>query len=83
MALDTLRKRDKGVVMKVKEVIRALESRGAVHTRTSRSHRRFRSACGRCFTTVSGALGDEVGTGLAKKIQRDMAPCYGAGWLGV
>lgn len=70
-------------MLKVRDVIKALETRGAVHVRTTGSHRRYCSACGQCQTTVSGHLGDNMGLGLAKRIQRDMVPCYGKGWLGV
>lgn len=60
--------------MKTRDVIQALQARGAMHTRTNGSHRRFESACGRCFTTVSGKPGDDVPTGTARKIERDMTP---------
>lgn len=59
----------------------ALEARGAWKTRTKGSHRRYESACGRCFTTVAGAPGDDIPMGTAKKIERDMAACFGPGWL--
>jgi predicted RNA binding protein YcfA (HicA-like mRNA interferase family) len=67
--------------MKVREVIRALEDRGAVHVRSHGDHRRYTSECGKCHTSVDGKPSADVPTGTLLAIERDMAPCYGKRWL--
>jgi predicted RNA binding protein YcfA (HicA-like mRNA interferase family) len=64
-----------------REVIQKLESRGAKRVRQKGSHAFYRSSCGRCVTVVPIHKGEDVGVGLLRKIQKDMAPCYGERWL--
>jgi len=66
--------------MTAREVVRELTGRGAVNVRQSGSHVRFVSACGRCATTVAMHPGD-IKPGTLHAIEKDMAPCYGRGWL--
>jgi len=55
--------------VKVREVIKTLETAGWRHVRTSGDHRVFRSADGR-ITVVSGKLGDDVRPGTYRAILR-------------
>ena len=66
--------------MTPREVERALKARGAKSDRQRGSHKHFRSACGKCATTVPMHAGD-VSPGTLRSIQRHMEPCYGKGWL--
>lgn len=69
--------------MRANEVTKKLASLGCVALRQKGSHIRFASPCGKCHTTVPVHAGEDLGIGLLKQIQRDMAPCLGEGWLGV
>jgi predicted RNA binding protein YcfA (HicA-like mRNA interferase family) len=40
-----------------------------------------RVECGRCVTTVPMHEGEDIGKGLLRKIERDLEPCLGKGWL--
>jgi predicted RNA binding protein YcfA (HicA-like mRNA interferase family) len=44
------------------------------------SHARYKSACGKCVTTVPMHSGD-IKRGTLGGIEKDMPPCYGKGWL--
>ena len=68
-------------IMTARQVVRRLEALGAVKVRQKGSHARFQSACGRCNTTVPMHAGEDIGPGLLRKIEKDMAPCYGDKWL--
>ncbi len=67
--------------MIAREVIRRLTALGAVRIRQKGSHAVYRSACGRCTTVVPMHAGEDIGIGLLRAIQKDMAPCYGDRWL--
>ncbi len=67
--------------MRAREVARKLVDRGATEIRRKGSHRRFRSACGKCSTTVPDHAGADIPRGTLGGIQKDMEPCYGKGWL--
>ncbi len=67
--------------MNARDVIRRLLSLGAVRVRQRGSHIVFRSPCGRCTTVVPDHGGEDIGKGLLRKIERDMTPCFGEGWL--
>jgi len=64
--------------MRVRAVIRRIEQRGGVKVRQSGSHAVYR--VGQCTTIVPIHRGD-LGTGLLRKIERDLEPCLGNGWL--
>jgi predicted RNA binding protein YcfA (HicA-like mRNA interferase family) len=64
-----------------REVIRRLVALGARKLRQKGSHAFYRSACGRCSTVVPIHKGEDLGVGLLRAIQKDMAACYGDGWL--
>lgn len=66
--------------MKSRDVVRAIEARGGVFMRQRGSHLRFRVEANGVvvFTTVPD---HEVGKGLLAKIERDLEPALGRGWL--
>jgi predicted RNA binding protein YcfA (HicA-like mRNA interferase family) len=64
-----------------REVVRKLEARGARKVRQKGSHAFYRSACDRCSTVVPIHKGEDLGPGLLRAIQKDMASCYGERWL--
>lgn len=37
--------------------------------------------CGQCVTTVPIHAGEDIGPGLLRRIERDLEPCLGKGWL--
>jgi predicted RNA binding protein YcfA (HicA-like mRNA interferase family) len=55
--------------LKVRDVIKKLESEGWAHVRTKGDHRVFRHSDGR-ITIVSGKLGDDVRQGTYSAILR-------------
>lgn len=61
--------------MKAREVLRSLRFFGCEIMRQKGSHIRVR--CGKCNTTVPDHAGEDLGVGLIKKIERDLAPCLG------
>jgi predicted RNA binding protein YcfA (HicA-like mRNA interferase family) len=65
--------------MTARELRRILRSKGCVEVRQQGSHLRVR--CGTCTTTIPVHKGEDIGTGLLHKIERDLAPCLGEGWL--
>jgi predicted RNA binding protein YcfA (HicA-like mRNA interferase family) len=58
------------VPVKIRELIRLLETNGWRHARTSGSHRIFRRPDGRT-TVVSGKLGNDVRIGTYRAILKD------------
>jgi predicted RNA binding protein YcfA (HicA-like mRNA interferase family) len=40
-----------------------------------------RIECGQCVTTVPVHAGEDIGPGLLRRIERDLEPCLGKGWL--
>lgn len=65
--------------MKAREVTRRIEALGGEHVRTRGSHRFYR--VGGCQTTVAGNPGHDIATGTLHKIERDLEPVLGKGWL--
>lgn len=65
--------------MTAKDLRRVLRSLGCVETRQRGSH--LRLECGRCVTTVPVHAGEDIGPGLIRRIERDLEPCLGRGWL--
>jgi hypothetical protein len=41
----------------------------------------LRIECGRCVTTVPVHACEDIGPGLLRRIERDVEPCLGKGWL--
>ena len=66
--------------MTAREIVRKLLANGAIMVRSKGSHQRYVSACGKCATTVAMHNGD-MPLGTLRAIEKDMAPCYGKGWL--
>jgi len=62
-----------------KQLIRHLKKLGAEEVRRESSHVRMRF--GVCSTTVPVHAGEDLGKGLLRAIERDLAPCLGEGWL--
>lgn len=65
--------------MTARELRRILRSKGCVEVRQKGSHLRVR--CGTCSTSIPVHKGEDLGIGLLQKIERDLAPCLGEGWL--
>lgn len=65
--------------MKAKELRRILAAKSCVEVRQKGSH--LRVECGSCVTTIPVHSGEELGPGLLRRIERDLEPCLGKGWL--
>lgn len=65
--------------MKARDLLRILKRHGCLQVRQRGSH--IRVQCGKCVTTVPNHAGEDLGIGLLKKIEKDLAPCLGQGWL--
>ena len=65
--------------MTAKDLRRRLKALGCLETRQRGSH--LRIECGRCVTTVPVHAGEDIGPGLLRRIERDLEPCLGKGWL--
>lgn len=63
-----------------REVIRLVESKGGTVVRQKGSHVRVRA--GICFAIVPDHGARDVPVGTLRAIERQLAPCLGAGWLG-
>ena len=64
--------------MTARELRRLLRQRGCVEVRQVGSHLTIR--CDVCVTTIAVHTGD-IPTGTLHKIERDLEPCLGKGWL--
>jgi predicted RNA binding protein YcfA (HicA-like mRNA interferase family) len=62
---------------------RALRKRlkgfGCIEVRQKGSHLVIK--CGKCTTVVPVHQGEDIGAGLLRKIEKQLAPCLGPGWL--
>ena len=79
MTLDTFQKRFYTIEMTAKDLRRILRSFGCIEIRQRGSH--IRIECGQCVTTVPVHAGEDIGPGLLRRIERDLEPCLGKGWL--
>ena len=61
-----------------RELRRVLKRRGCDEVRQVGSHLSIR--CGECVTTIAVHTGD-IPTGTLRKIERDLEPCLGKGWM--
>jgi len=62
---------------KLRQMLKRL---GCSEVRQRSSHLVVR--CGKCQTVVPVHQGEDIGPGLLRSIERDLAPCLGKGWLG-
>jgi predicted RNA binding protein YcfA (HicA-like mRNA interferase family) len=62
-----------------KDLRRILRSFCCVESRRRGSH--LHVECGQCVTTVPVHAGEDIGPGLLRRIERDLEPCLGKGWL--
>lgn len=69
-------------MVRAREVNRAIEWRGGYVVRQVGPHRRYEATSGdtKCHTTVAQHPGD-IPTGTLRKIEKDMEPVFGRGWL--
>lgn len=69
--------------MKAQEVVHRITTAGGVFLRQRGSHRFYRVERKGvvAHTTVSGKDRDDVPIGLLRKIERDLKPVLGEGWL--
>ena len=65
--------------MKAKELRRILASKDCSEVRQKGSH--LRVECSSCVTTIPVHAGEDLGPGLLRRIERDLEPCLGKGWL--
>lgn len=65
--------------MTAKELRRILKAKGCVEVRQNGSHLMVR--CGNCPTVIPVHAGEDIGPGLLRKIERQLEPCLGKGWL--
>ena len=64
-----------------KQLVRLLTRKfGCVVRRQKGSH--VTVECGECRATVALHVGETIPAGTLRKIERDLAPCLGTGWLG-
>ena len=61
------------------ELLTILRKLGCKESRQKGSH--VRVECGTCVTTVAVHAGETIPAGTLGKIQRDLAPCLGKGWM--
>ncbi|MHB8507490.1 MAG: type II toxin-antitoxin system HicA family toxin [Candidatus Dormibacteria bacterium] len=64
--------------MTARELRKILSRRGCVEVRQVGSHLTIR--CAKCVATIAVHTGD-VPTGTLRKIERDLEPCLGKGWM--
>ena len=62
-----------------RDLLKILNRLGCVQVRQKGSHVFIR--CGTCTTVVPVHAGEDIGRGLLRAIERDLAPCLGKGWL--
>jgi len=68
--------------MRAREVNRIIERLGGEHIRTVGSHKRYRvTANGVTASTAVPQHPGDIPTGTLRKIDRDLAPALGKGWL--
>lgn len=71
--------------MKAREVVARIEARGGEFVRRRGSHELYEYRVDGhvvAVTTVPDHGSKDLGKGLIGKIQRDMEPAFGKGWLG-
>ena len=61
-----------------RDLRKVLKGRGCVEFRQVGSHLTVR--CSECLATIAVHTGD-IPTGTLRKIERDLEPCLGKGWL--
>jgi predicted RNA binding protein YcfA (HicA-like mRNA interferase family) len=70
--------------VRAREVNRRIERLGGKHTRTKGSHRWYEATVspggGTCGTAVPQHPGD-ISPGTLRKIERELEPAFGRGWL--
>ncbi len=66
-------------MMTGRELLRIVTRLGCEIVRQRGSHVRVR--CSWCRTSVPVHAGEDLKVGLMSKIERDLAPCLGPGWL--
>jgi len=65
-----------------REVRKLLKKHGCEELHWNGSHLNVR--CGTCHTAIPIHGGEDIGYGLLKSIERDLAPCIGIKrWLGI
>jgi predicted RNA binding protein YcfA (HicA-like mRNA interferase family) len=62
-----------------RELRQLLRSHGCTEVRQRGSH--LVVQCGKCVTVVPVHVGVDIGRGLLRRIERDLEPCLGIGWL--
>ena len=65
--------------MRARELLQILRGYGCIQLRRNATH--IVIQCGHCKATVVEHKGEEIGKGLLRRIERDLEPCLGKGWL--
>lgn len=65
--------------MNERQLRKILRSFGCVEVRQAGSHVVVR--CGQCQTTITVHKGEDFDRGLLRRIERDLEPCLGKGWM--
>jgi predicted RNA binding protein YcfA (HicA-like mRNA interferase family) len=65
--------------MRAGELRSLLAGKGCVEVRQKGSHLIVR--CGKCQTVIP-VHNEDIGKGLLRAIEKQLAPCLGEGWLG-
>ena len=65
--------------MNERQLRKLLRSFGCVEVRQVGSHLIVR--CGECQTTITVHKGEDYDRGLLRRIERDLEPCLGKGWI--
>jgi predicted RNA binding protein YcfA (HicA-like mRNA interferase family) len=66
--------------MTAREVVRKILAKGGRFVRQPSAHAIYECKCGKWKTTVSMHKGD-IKKGTLHGIEKDLEPCFGAGWL--
>jgi predicted RNA binding protein YcfA (HicA-like mRNA interferase family) len=67
--------------MKGAAVVSEIKARGGSVLRQKGSHVRVACTCGKNHSTVPVHKGSDLPIGTLRAIERDLAPCFGEGWL--
>ena len=63
------------------ELLKRILKHDCFKVRQKGSHVRVSCTDGRCMTTVPVHRGKDLGRGLLRAIEKDLAPCLGEGWV--
>lgn len=68
--------------MKARALRKILKTLGCIEVRQKGSHIRVECPCSQHKTTILDYQGEDLKIGTLKQIEKDLADCLGANWLG-